>query len=170
MSRMCACEAHSWSARSPWMACRTVAVGSRSSDWDTNSSRTPPVRVTRPPSGRRRPANVASRVDLPAPFCPTTPTRAPSSRPSVRPRNRGREPTTMSSASAPRRCGMDQLSSTTWAPGTGPCATNADSATVCSQMYSPRERAVSSSGQRTAMVGPEPETIVGRARWERAAS
>ena len=46
--------------------------------WGRNACTSPRRRVTVPPSGSSRPARIASSVDLPPPFGPSTPTRMPS--------------------------------------------------------------------------------------------
>ena len=106
MSRTAGSEAHSCSGAWPWMAVRTVAPGGRSSAWLRTATLTPPVRVTRPPSGSRRPARAARKVDLPAPLGPRTPTRVPSSSPRVTSSRSRREPTVRRRFSTPSRCAI----------------------------------------------------------------
>ena len=68
--------------------------------------RTPPRTVTRPESGSSRPASMASRLVLPSPFRPTTPTRSPSFRPRVTESKTTFVGNWRCRASAPRRCAI----------------------------------------------------------------
>ncbi len=79
---MRASAAHSWSASPPMTSCRMVRAGSRSSPWPSMPTRRPALCVTTPASGWSVPPIRRRSVDLPPPFCPTTPIRSPAATPS----------------------------------------------------------------------------------------
>ena len=76
-SRNALSPAHSCSARSPTRISRIVRRSSSSSRCPSSATSTSPVRVSAPASGASTPAISRSSVDLPPPFCPTTPMRSP---------------------------------------------------------------------------------------------
>ena len=105
-SRTRASPAQTCSGVSPTTACSTVSSSSSVSPWSSTPTRTPPLTVTRPASGRSRPASISSRLVLPSPFLPTTPTRSPSFRPRVTLPKTTFVGNSRCRASAPRRCAM----------------------------------------------------------------
>ena len=105
-SRTRASPAHSCSARSPTMACETTRSSGSSSAWSSMPRVMPLRRVTRPPSGSRRPDSSLSRLDLPSPLRPTTPMRWPSSSPIVTLSNTTRVGYSRWRLSAPSRCAI----------------------------------------------------------------
>ena len=103
-SRTRALPAHWCSAWSPTSVQPTVCCGSRVSAWLRAATLKPPRWVTRPVSGRSWPVSRPSRLDLPSPFRPTMPMRAPSLTPSVTDSNTTWVGYSRWMASAPSRC------------------------------------------------------------------
>ena len=87
MARTRGSPAHSYSGRSPTTARSTVSPSRKSSLWPSMPTDTPRVRMTRPSSTSTSPESTRRSVDLPSPFWPTIPMRAPSSTPRDSPSN-----------------------------------------------------------------------------------
>ena len=105
-SRTRASPAQTCSGVSPTTARSTVSESSSVSPWSSTPTRTPPRTVTRPASGCCRPASMASRLVLPSPFLPTTPTRSPSFSPRVTESKTTFVGNSRCRDSAPRRCAI----------------------------------------------------------------
>ena len=146
-SRTCGSAAHSCSAaptqRGQHDVAHPGALRAASSPCARCARRSPPSRLTRPPSGARRPVRMSSSVVLPPPLSPTTPIRSPAldaerhASSSTREASPGTCAVTVSrltrfwpaASGAHRRPAAGggpaggSCWSTTRAPGTGPCAT-----------------------------------------------